>query len=69
MLGRARAATADALEEAKQSGNARAMLLYQLQLAKWDRLIERLRDEYPRASRPYGAASAASSSRGKAPRP
>ena len=45
MLGRIRATTADALEEAKQTGNATALLLYQKQLADWDRLIERLRDE------------------------
>jgi len=44
MLGRMRATTADALEEAKQTGNATTMLLYQKQLADWDRLIERLRN-------------------------
>lgn len=47
MLGRARATTAEAVEEAKQAGNFTVLLLYQLQLADWDRLIERLRDGLP----------------------
>jgi hypothetical protein len=44
MLGRARAATAEALEEAKRTGNVTLSLLYQIQLADWDRLINRLQD-------------------------
>jgi len=44
MLGRARAATAEALEEAKRTGNVTLLLLYQMQLADWDRLINRLQD-------------------------
>jgi len=45
MLGRARAATAEALEEAKRTGNTTALLLYKVQLAQWDRLIARLQDD------------------------
>jgi hypothetical protein len=45
MLGRIRATTAEALAEAKRTGNVSVVLLYQMQLADWDRLIARLRDE------------------------
>ena len=47
MLGRARAATAEALNEASEAGNLALLLRYQVQLADWDRLIMRLRDNNP----------------------
>jgi hypothetical protein len=47
MLGRARAATAEALNEASEAGNLALSLRYQVQLADWDRLITRLRDSNP----------------------
>jgi len=39
-----RATTVEALEAARQAGNVTALLLYPRQLADWDRIIERLRD-------------------------
>jgi hypothetical protein len=51
MIGRARAATADALEQAKRSGNDTVALLYQKQLTDWDRLIARLRENTPLTQR------------------
>ena len=39
MLGRVRANRAEGLEEARRSRNLTALLLYQIQLADWDRLI------------------------------
>jgi len=45
MISQERATTADALEAARQVGNVTAVLLYQMQLANWDRIIERLRDK------------------------
>jgi hypothetical protein len=47
MLGRTRPTTAKGLEETRRSGNVAALLLYQVQLTDWDRLIERLRDNVP----------------------
>jgi hypothetical protein len=44
MLGKARAATAHAIDEAKKAGNPVLLLQYELQLADWDKLIGRLRD-------------------------
>lgn len=41
MLKTARANTATALAEARRSGNHVLLLQYELQLADWDRLIER----------------------------
>ena len=43
MLVKARRNTADALVQAKRTGNLLLLLNYQLQLADWDRLIERMR--------------------------
>jgi hypothetical protein len=43
MLGKARRNTADAIVHAKRTGNLVLLLNYQLQLADWDRLIERMR--------------------------
>jgi hypothetical protein len=55
MLGRAHANAAKALAQAKQSGNRVLLLRYQLELAGWERLIERIQDNaggaQPRASR------------------
>jgi len=45
MLGRARATTAKALEEAKGTGNVTLLGLYHRELAGWDRLIAQLRDD------------------------
>ena len=47
MLHRIRATTAEDLEEANRTGNVTMLLLYQLQLAKWDRLIARVRADDP----------------------
>jgi hypothetical protein len=47
MLGRERATTADAIEAARQTGNITALLLFQRQLADWDRIIARLREDAP----------------------
>jgi len=44
MLGRARATTAHAVDEAKRAGNVVLLLQYQMQLADWDRLIERVQN-------------------------
>ena len=44
MLEKARRNTADALVQAKRTGNLVLLLNYQLQLADWDRLIERMLD-------------------------
>jgi hypothetical protein len=53
MLGRARATTAKALEEAKRTGNSTTVLLYQVQLVDWDRLIEQLREGSRSSSEKY----------------
>lgn len=47
MLGKARANTAEAVGKAKQAGNLALLLQYQVQLAGWDRLIDRIRDTNP----------------------
>ena len=41
MLRKARRNTAEAVAEAKRTGNLTLLLEYQLELAKWDKLIER----------------------------
>lgn len=43
MIVRARATTAEILEEAQRSGDATLILLYEAELADWDRLLAQSR--------------------------
>jgi hypothetical protein len=57
MLGRAREAVADALEEATRTRHATVVLLFQTELADWDRLIARLQKTSARPKAGEGSAN------------